>query len=88
MIKVQLSTVFGTPLVVFGLSMENLRRLMADDPIKFPFSECGILGPGEIIIMAGEDEQDILEQLRAAGIKIPSMPAAGPGETFHYRGQA
>lgn len=57
---VQLS---GRPLVVLGLSGENVTRLMADEPILIDLADLG-LPPQKIAIVGGRTEDDIAADLK------------------------
>ena len=55
------------PLVVIGLSGENMTRLLADEPITFDLAELGL--PSTIVlIVGGRTEDAIAEQLRSSGL--------------------
>jgi hypothetical protein len=62
----------GKPLVLIGLSGENMARLMADEPIRFNLADLG-MPPTVVLIVGGRTEDDIANRLRAAGL----LPAAG-----------
>jgi hypothetical protein len=62
MIKALLREPSGAPVVVLGLSGENMARLMADEPIVVQLAELG-LKPMRILIMGGRTEADIRAQL-------------------------
>lgn len=64
MIKALLREPSGTPVVVLGLSGENMARLMADEPIVVQLAELG-LQPMKILLMGGRTEADITAQLTA-----------------------
>lgn len=55
------------PMVLIGLSGENMTRLMADEPIKFDLAELG-LPPCTVLIVGGRTEDAIYEQLRTTGL--------------------
>ncbi len=56
----------GGNMVLIGLSRMNVERLLDDMPIRFAGEEVGI--PGLVfVIVGGETEQAIAEQLRAIG---------------------
>jgi hypothetical protein len=61
-IKAKLSGKDG-PVLLFGLSHENLRRLKARQPIHFDLSELGIEPSIPVVIMAGKDEAAIQAEL-------------------------
>lgn len=52
----------GQPMLLLGLSGENVTRLMADEPIKFNLTELG-LPPMVVVIVGGRTEESILDQL-------------------------
>jgi hypothetical protein len=52
-IKARLATPGGRPILIFGLSDENIRRLQAGDPIKFELGDLGIKPSIPVVIMAG-----------------------------------
>lgn len=53
-------------LVLLGLSRANVERLMKDQPIRFDGAELGL--PGIVfVIMGGETEQVMADQLRESG---------------------
>jgi hypothetical protein len=62
----------GRPMLLLGLSGENLTRLMANEPISV---DVGQLGDGmpqmQIVLLAGKTEEEIAEQLRSAGLIGP-----------------
>lgn len=60
----------GRPLVILGLSGENMTRLMADEPIEFDLVDLG-LPPTQVVIVGGRTEDDIAEQLRGRGLLPP-----------------
>lgn len=66
MIKFRGDASDGKPVMVFGLSHQNIDRLKAGEPISFSLSELGL--EGHVIIMAGETEAAIYEELTGAGL--------------------
>lgn len=62
MIKGLLRETTGTPVVVLGLSGENMTRLMANEPIVVQLAELG-LKPMKILIVGGRTEEAIAAQL-------------------------
>lgn len=54
----------GRPFMLFGLSHENLSRLVADEPIMIDGAEFGV--DATVVIMAGKTEDDIAAQIKAA----------------------
>jgi len=59
----------GRPLLILGLSGENMTRLMADEPISIDLAQLG-LPPMQVLIVGGRTEDAITEQLREAGLPI------------------
>ena len=59
----------GRPLLILGLSGENMTRLMADEPIKFDARQLGL--DIEVLIVGGRTEDAILQQLRQVGLIGP-----------------
>ncbi|MFF7966728.1 hypothetical protein ACFZC3_15350 [Streptomyces sp. NPDC007903] len=62
MIKALLREPGGTPVVVLGLSNENMARLMADEPIIVQLADLG-LKPMKILVMGGRTEDTLAAQL-------------------------
>lgn len=62
MIKALLRESTGVPVVVLGLSGENMARLMADEPIVVQVAELG-LKPMKILIVGGRTEEAIAAKL-------------------------
>lgn len=46
------------PLVIIGLSGENMTRLMADEPIQFDLAELGL--PSTIVVIVGGRTEDAI----------------------------
>lgn len=89
MIKAAGRTGLGLPLLVLGLSGENVTRLTAGEPIRIPAEDMSALGLPrvEIVICYGRTEQAILDDFREHGITmtgrpdVPSQRSAGPPES-------
>lgn len=62
MIKAILRDKDGQPVILLGLSGENMTRLMADEPISINLTELG-LPPLRILLMGGRTEAVIADQL-------------------------
>lgn len=62
MIKAVVRDTTGQPLVILGLSGENMTRLMADEPILINLADLG-LPPLRIALIGGRTETDIADQL-------------------------
>lgn len=58
--------VSGMQIAVLGLTRENIDRLLDNQPIMLDLSQLG-LAPQRIAILAGETEDDIIQDLRALG---------------------
>ncbi len=69
MIKARSNHPTRGPLLLFGLSAENIKRLQSGQPIKINLTEMGM--QGEVLIMYGQTEAAIVEELRQAGIELP-----------------
>lgn len=67
MIKALGRTGDGRPLLILGLSGENVTRLMADEPISFDLEAMG-LPACQLVIVGGRTEQAIMDQLRGVGL--------------------
>ena len=74
MIKAAGKTGPGQPLLMLGLSGENVTRLAAGEPIRIPAQHMAELGlpPIEIVIHYGRTEEAILDDLKAHGVKVRS----------------
>ena len=72
MIKALGRTGLGLPLLILGLSGENVTRLTAGEPIRITVPQMQQLGlpPMEIVIHYGRTEQAIIEEMRAHGLKL------------------
>lgn len=57
----------GTPLLILGLSAENMARLLSDQPISFDLAELG-LPPARVVIVGGQTEEIITGQLTGHGL--------------------
>lgn len=70
MIKGRGETKTGEPLLLIGLSHENLSRLVADEPILFDTGPLG-LPPMKVAIMAGKTEAEIARHFKTAQVIGP-----------------
>lgn len=58
----------GQPVVILGLSAENMKRLMANKPIPVKLRQLHPDLPDlDILILGGQTEDDIAEDLRSLG---------------------
>jgi hypothetical protein len=76
MIKGRGQTKSGEPLLLIGLSHENLSRLVADEPIVFDTGPLG-LPAMKVAIMAGKTEAEIAEHFHVGMTVTPDLPATG-----------
>jgi hypothetical protein len=72
MIKAAGKTGLGLPLLLLGLSGENVTRLAAGEPIRIKSGDMTALGfpPMEVVIHYGRTEDDIVAELKAHGVKL------------------
>lgn len=79
MIKAAGKTGSGLPLLLLGLSGENVTRLAAGEPVRIQAGQLAQLGlpQMEIAICYGRTEQDILDEMRAHGITLRDAGAKG-----------
>jgi len=72
MIKGAGKTGLGLPLLLLGLSGENVTRLAAGEPIRVSAAHMAELGlpQMEVVIHYGRTEQDVLDDLEAHGVKL------------------
>ena len=75
MIKAVGKTGLGLPLLLLGLSGENVVRLTAGEPIRIRADDMAALGfPSmEVVIHYGRTEEDILAELEAHGITVRTV---------------
>lgn len=74
MIKASGETSDGSPLLLIGLSHENLTRLVANEPIMFKTAELGLPGM-TVVVMAGRTEEEMADLIRGHGIDVrPGQP--------------
>jgi hypothetical protein len=75
-IKASGQTGLGLPLLVLGLSGENVTRLAAGEPIRVRAAELDAMGlPAvEIVILYGQTENDLLRDLGVHGITVHMEP--------------
>lgn len=59
----------GRPMMLLGLSGENVTRLAAGEPIAFDGDQLGYAG--KVVIVYGKTEDDIVAQLREHGLVPP-----------------
>lgn len=81
MIKAAGRTGPGQPLLLLGLSGENVTRLTAGEPIRITTADMTAMGlPAlEVVIHYGRTEDDILAELKTHGL-LRELPVAGaPG---------
>jgi hypothetical protein len=66
----------GRPLLILGLSGENMTRLMAGEPIRLDTAPLG-LPTMTVLILGGRTEEDIANDLRTHGIIAPTTKTHG-----------
>lgn len=81
MLKVVTRNAFGQPTVFLGLTKENVQRLRDNQPIGLDMGELG-LGDGKIVLLYGEDQAELVDDLRSLGIPLPDMCEPQPGESI------
>lgn len=59
----------GTDTVIIGLSRRNTELLHDGKPILFDGLEVGL--PVRILMLAGDTENDVIEDLRSIGFNLP-----------------
>lgn len=69
MIKARME-VGGKPMVLLGISAENVTRLVAGEPILLDLEELG-LPPMQVVIMYGKTERHITAELERHGLLPP-----------------
>jgi hypothetical protein len=69
-IKAAGRTGLGLPLLLLGLSGENVTRLAAGEPIMIRSTELAAMGlpTVELFIVYGRTEQEIIDEMRAHGL--------------------
>lgn len=67
MLKAAGRTADNRPVLLLGLSGENMTRLMAGEPIDINAADLG-LPAMQIVILGGRTEQAILDQLHTHGL--------------------
>lgn len=65
-----LATRDGRMFLAFGLTRENITRLMQDEPIKIDTTDLG-LAPGTLLLFFGETEEAIYDSLKDQGVVGP-----------------
>lgn len=73
MIKARGPESHGKPMVILGLSGENMTRLMAKEPILLDLADLG-LPPTMVAIVGGKTEDDIAADLREHGLIGEATP--------------
>jgi hypothetical protein len=76
MIKMGSVTALGEPLLLLGLSGDNVARLAAGEPIHVTSAQIAELGlpPMVVVIHYGRTEQDILNEMRGHGLELRKIP--------------
>lgn len=68
MLKIR-ATINKSDTVILALTQENWFRLVNNQPIMFPGSDVG-LDVAHVVIIGGETEADIKEDLRSIGVFV------------------
>lgn len=68
MIKATSKMKDGRPMLLLGLSGENITRMMANEPVSVDVGKLPGMPKMQIVIMAGKTEEEIADRLRAAGL--------------------
>lgn len=75
----------GKTLIGFGLSKENIKRLLLGQPIYFEGSEVGS-DHNRYLIFAGENETEMLSELRKQGFDVrPGVPDGKEQQNGEWR---
>jgi len=64
------------PVVLLGITDENLVRLRAGLPIKVDLAEFGLGLVGDVVIFHGATHTEIVQQFREVGIDMPDPKRA------------
>lgn len=78
----------GCPMVLLGLSHQNLRHLRAGKPIHLDIDQCAALGLGqrEVVIYAGEDEIAMMREVEEHEL-VPPGSTERLAQEFAARGK-
>lgn len=86
-LKIRMESGSGNPILLLGLTADDIQHLQLGDPIALNLNEVGM--QGLVFIIAGENQEDILRQLTDAGVLSATMlddyREPRPGETFRWR---
>jgi hypothetical protein len=79
MIKAAGKTALGLPLLILGLSGENVTRLAAGEPIRISAAQMAELGlpQMEIVLHYGRTEQEIVTDLESHGVNLREASRRG-----------
>jgi hypothetical protein len=83
MIKVVLKNPSNEPVVLLGITRDNVTQLELGRPIAFELADLG-LPAGKGVIFFAETHQDLVTELRAHGVPLGNLPDPEPGETLRY----
>jgi hypothetical protein len=64
--------------MIFGLSRQNVNRLLAGQPIRFNLKDLN-LPPADVVIFFGETEEAMMKDLEAHGLAPVAAPPGGTG---------
>jgi hypothetical protein len=75
-IKGVLTKADGTPILLLGVTGESVTRIVAGEPIRVAADEVEAMSLPrvEVVIMYGKTHQDVVDQLRAAGLMASGEP--------------
>lgn len=69
----------GRPLVIIGLTHDNIARMMASEPVLVDTADLGLAdGPWVCIFAGAEDEAGLALRLAGSGVRIPPEMLASP----------
>lgn len=87
-LKIRMESGSGNPILLLGLTADNIQHLQLGDPIALNLGEVDM--QGLLFIMAGENQEDILRQLTDAGVLPATMlddyREPQPGESYRLPG--
>lgn len=87
MIRAVLNRRDGGVTVLIGLSAENVTRMAGGEHVRATMGDLKLPRmPHDVVIVYGRTEADIVDQLRAAGVDLPTgaFMVPNPGERYEY----
>ena len=79
MLKAKIISPDGLVLLVIGLSSENMKRLLDSKPIIFSGSEIGFPSIENVLIVGGETNDALIEQMKKLGLPDPLASSVRDG---------